>query len=182
MIKINLKFFIFVALCCLFFSACVKDTDFDQADDIVLSPVVELDLIYFNLRASDFVDTVTGNPRLTVTDTTEIEFLDGSFLQENLARAEFYFKFTNSIPRSFEVDFQFLSEANDTTYTTQTVVNEGSVSSPVITEFIENVEGEQILQLTSADKVVVSVTVPSSTVNVSGELNLKSKTTYFLEY
>ncbi len=173
---------IFAVCVCLFFTACIKDTDFDQAEDIALTPVVELDLIYFNLRADQFFDTINSNPILTVRDTTEIKFLDDSSLQESLKRAEFYFKFTNSIPRSFQVDFQFLSETNDTTYVAGTSVAEGTPTTPVITEFVENVEGDGILQITKANKVVVSVTIPSSDENLEGTLNLKSKTTYFLEY
>ncbi len=166
----------------LFFSACVKDTDFDQVDTIALTPIVELDLIYFNLQGGDFFDTINNTPILTYRDTTEIRFLDDTEIQESLKRAEFYFKFTNSIPRDFLVDFQFLSEQNDTTYTTQTAVNEGAVANPVITEFIQNVEGEDIVRLTQANRVVVSVTIPSSNATLEGNLNLQSKTTYFLEY
>ena len=175
--------FSFTIVCaCLFFTACIKDTDFDQSENIALTPIIELDLIYFDLRADQFFDTIAANPVLTVRDTTEIRFLNDSLLQESLKRAEFYFKFTNSIPRNFQVDFQFLSEFNDTTYTTVTSVAQGSPAAPVVTEFIENVEGENILNLTQADKVVVSVTISSSNQNLEGILNLKSKTTYFLEY
>ena len=173
---------IIMVCACLLFSACIKDTDFDQAEDNSLTPVVELDLIYFNLNANQFYDSINSNPILTVSDTTEIKFLDDTTLQESLKRAEFYFKFTNSIPRSFQVDFQFLSEANDTTYVAGTSVAEGMPTAPVITEYIENVEGDDILRLTQANKVVVTVTIPSSNENLEGTLNLKSKTTYFLEY
>lgn len=173
---------VFMVCACLFFTACIKDTNFDQAEDISLTPVVELDLIYFNLRADRFFDTITSNPILTVRDTTEIKFLDDSSLQESLRRAEFYFKFSNSIPRNFQVDFQFLSELNDTTYAVGTFVASGSLATPVITEFTDNVQGEAVLSLTRAHKVVVSVTIPSSNENLEGTLNLKSKTTCFLEY
>jgi len=173
---------IFMVFACLLFTACIKDTDFDQAEDIALTPVIELDLIFFNLQANRFFDTINSTQILTVRDTTEIRFLDDSTLQESLKRAEFYFKFTNSIPRDFQVDFQFLSELNDTTYVTATQVAQGTFAVPVITEFTENVEGEAILLLTQASKVVVSVTIPSSNENLEGTLNLKSKTTYFLEY
>jgi hypothetical protein len=173
---------IFLVCASFFFTACVKDTDFDQADTIALSPVIELNLIYFDLPANRFFDSITSTPILTVRDTTEIKFLDDSGLQESLKRAEFYFKFTNSISRNFQVDFQFLSELNEIAYVAQTTVNQGALSTPVITEFIENVEGEAILQLTQANKVVVSVTIPSANENLEGNLNLKSKITYFLEY
>lgn len=166
---------------CFFFTACIKNTDFGQAENIALTPVIELDLIYFNLRAGNFLDSITSTPILTVRDTTEIKFLGDSTLQESLKRAEFYFKFTNSISRNFQVDFQFLSEMNDTTYVAETYVDQGTLSIPVITEFIENIEGDGILQLIRANKVVVSVTMPSSGENLEGTLNLKSKATYFLE-
>jgi hypothetical protein len=162
-------------------SACVKDTDFDQAQEITLTPVVELDLIYFTLSAGDFFDEINNIPRLTITDTTEIRFLDDTDTQESLRRADFYFKFTNSIPRSFQVDFMFLSEQNDTTYSTQTSVNMGTIADPMITEFEETIEGDEILQLTMANRVVVAVTIPSADPDLEGELNLQSKTTYYLE-
>ncbi len=179
--KINLWLPFAMIFCLATFLSCVKDTDFDQAESIELTPVVELDLIFFTLSAPDFLDSITQSPRLTVVDTTEIRFLDDSGIQENLKRAEFFFNFTNSIPRSFEVDFQFLSEQNDTTYTTQTTVTEGTVATPEITVFTQSVEGEEILQLTQANKVVVSVTIPSADPSLEGLLNLQSKTTYFLE-
>lgn len=165
------------------FSACVKDTDFGQLDDLAITPVVELNLIHFDLDAGAFFDENTSNPRLVVTDTTEIRFLDDTEIQESLLRAEFYFKFTNSIPRDFEVDFQFLSETNDTTYVSETAVAAGTGASnaPVITEYTENVEGEDLVNLTMANKVVARVTIPSSDASLTGALNLKSKTTYFLE-
>ena len=160
----------------------MKDTDFDQANDVVLAPVVELNLIYFDLEAGDFYDTSTATSILTLRDTTNLPFLDDEEISESLKRAEFYFKFTNSVERSFIVDFQFLSTENDTTYTTQAQVTQGISSNPVITEFTENVEGESIEDLTLASKVVVSVTIPSSNADLTGNLNLESKTTYYLEF
>jgi len=167
--------FIFIA------SSCVKDTDFDQAQDIVLTPVVELNLIHFDLEAQDFYDGATMTERLTVSDTTEIKFLDGSGFQESLVRAEFLFRFKNSIPRNFNVDFQFLDSLRQPTYFTGTLVNQGSVANEVTTEFTQNVEGEDLLLLTTSDRVVVSVTIPDSGPNLEGNLKLQSKATYFFE-
>lgn len=161
--------------------SCVKDTDFNQAENVVLTPVVELDLIYFSTEAGEFFDSITNTSILTLRDTTEIRFLDDTGVQENLIRAEFLFNFTNSIPRTFEVNFQFLNEQNEETYATGTSVNAGTELAPVLTQFIQNVEGEEMLQLTMADRVVVSVTILSSDAGLQGVLNLQSKTTYYLE-
>lgn len=163
----------------LFFTACIKNTDFDQGENIALTPIIDLNLVYFDLRTSDFYDSINSIPIQTVRDTTEIKFLDDSTLQEDLERVEFYFKFTNSIPRNFQVDFQFLSENNDTTYVTETAVDQGMPSTPVITELIQNVEGDAILQLTQANKIVISVSMPPSSETLEGVLNLKSRATYF---
>lgn len=179
----NKSISLFIVACvCIFFTACIKDTDFDQIDDIVGAPIVELNLIHFDLPASDFFDSINSVPILTLSDTTRLSFLDDKALKENLKKAEFLFKFTNSIPRSFQVHFQFLSEFNDTMYVSQTQIPSGTLSSPTKKEFIDVVEEDAILQLTQAEKVVVTVNIASSSANLHGSLNMKSKATYFLEY
>lgn len=168
--------------CCLFLTACVKDTDFEQSEHITLSPIVEFDAVYFNLPAERFFDSSNSTQILTVTDTTKIKFLDGELLRENLRRVEFYFKFTNSIERSFQVDFQFLNQANDTTYVASTSVLPGRPHSAVVTEFFENIDGQDIQRLTQANKLAVLVTISDSEEDLVGTLNLKSKGTYYLEH
>ena len=46
--KKNLHLLFLITVILFFFSACVKDTDFDQTDDIVLDTVLELDFIFFD--------------------------------------------------------------------------------------------------------------------------------------
>ncbi len=172
----------FLSVLLFFLYSCIKDTDFNQAEDIALTPVIELDLIYFNVDADYFFDTDLQNPVLTVRDTTEIRFLDDSLTQKALKRVDFYFKFTNSIPREFLAEFDFISEQNQVTYQAQTQVLQGTIATPVITEYTQVVEGDDILQLTQANRVVVKVTIPSSNENLEGSLNLQSKATYYVEY
>lgn len=181
MIK-NLRIPIVVVFTSLLFVACIKNTDFDQAENIAATPIVELDFVYFNVDASQFYNDSLSLPILTLRDTTEIPFLDDSEIQESLIMAEYYYRFTNSIPRDFTVDFQFLSETNDTTYATNTTVLAGNSQTPVITEFTDLIEGESILQLTQASKFVISITIPSANDSLTGSLNLQSKTTYYLEF
>lgn len=173
---------IVVLSCCLIFTSCVKDTDFDQSEEIILSPIVEFDAIFFNLPANRFIDSITFNPILTVSDTTKIKFLDGELLRENLKRVEFYFKFTNTIPRNFQVDFQFLNSANDTTFVISNPVALGRANAPVVTELFENIEGPDLDRFTQANKLVVLVTIESANRSLEGNLNLQSKGTYFLEH
>ena len=158
--------------------ACVKDIDFDQTDDIILSPVVALDFIFFNINSENFSDISPTN--LIVTDTTSFDFLNEDFLVDNLIKADFYFKNTNSLPSQLITQYQFLDENNDLHYEIIIPVNSGSLSNPVITEHIEIIEEGTIVNLTMADKVVVNVKAPSPLDNLGGILNLQSKTTYYL--
>ena len=91
-----------VLLVVVLFSACVKDTDFDQAEDIAVTPIVELDLIHFDLPAMRFFDTVASSPVLTVRDTTDLEFLNDEEISANLERVEF----SSNLPMEFSVLFK----------------------------------------------------------------------------
>jgi hypothetical protein len=126
-----MKFFIclFLYAITMSFFGCVKDTDFDQLDAVVFTPEIELDLIYFDLDAGEFFDEITNTARFTVRDTTALDFL---------------FDFNNAIPRTFEVDFEFLRMDNSATYTTGTVVQPGTTDSPTNTLFTKVVEGEDL--------------------------------------
>lgn len=165
----------------VFFSACVKDTDFEKANNIVLAPIMEVDLLYFDLPAITFFDTVASSSILTVRDTTELPFLNDAELRNNLYRAEFTFKIINSIQREFQVDFEFLRGQIHVDSTIQITVAQGAVSNPVITEYTAVFEDEALLNLTRAEKVAVSVTIDSSNANLDGTIKLQSKTTYYLE-
>lgn len=163
------------------FTSCVKDTDFDQADNIVITPVLELDFIYFTLDENDYFDPVIGQQRLIVSDTTGFDFLNETFIQEDLKRAEFLFKFENSVNLDFTTEFRFLNDNNILKYELVIAIPAGSTTAPLLLEHIENIENQGIIDLTRASKVVFNVIIPSSIENIEGTLNLQSKTTYFLE-
>ena len=169
--------FLFTAVI-LFFTACIKDTDFNQTDDIVVTPTLELDFLFFNLNSENFSEIGMNN--LVVTDTTNFNFLNDEFTADNLLKADFYFKNTNSFPIQLTTQYQFLDENNNIHYEIIIPVNTGSNLNPVITEHNEIIEGDDIINLTMAEKVVVNIIASSSVDNLDGLLNLQSKTTYYL--
>lgn len=163
--------------------SCVKDTDFDQADNIALTPVYELDLIYFTVDAPTFQPTGAIGSSFQVSDTTDIRFLDDSFVVEALQRVEVFMRFNNSIPRDFETLIEFVNVNDRVRYSFSFPVQAGSVDNAIITEHIQIIESAaDIEELTKASRVVVTVTVPESPEGLEGSLNLQSKSTYFLEY
>lgn len=162
--------------------SCIKDTNFDQAEDVTLSPIVESNFIYLNLEGRSFFDSINNIQRLTVRDTTEIRFLDDSGFKEGLKKVDFLFKYTNSIPRQINVTYRFLSASSDTTYTIQNVVAPGSLQNVSMSENIENIEGNDLVNLTRANKVVVVISIPSADKNLPGNFNLQSKGTFYFEF
>jgi len=168
-----------LVLIMLFFVSCIKDTDFSQTEDIEVTPIIELDFLLFDLASQNFTDLGVNN--LVVSDTTNFDFLNGDFTIDNLIRAEFYFKFTNSIPLDFTTEFKFLDEDNDLQYTILIPVSNGNLITPTVTEHIENIVEEDILDLTRAEKVVLVFTASNSLENLDGLLNLQSKTTYYIK-
>jgi len=175
-IKPYLLFSIGIAM--LFFTACVKDTDFDQTDDILVTPVLELDFLLFTLDSESFSDIGVNN--LIVSDTTNLNFLNDEFTADNLIKAEFYFKYTNSFSVDFVSEYKFLDDDNELQYEIIIPINAGSIAAPLITEHIENIEGDNLLAITNAGKVVVNVIASSPVDNLDGSLNLQSKATYYL--
>jgi hypothetical protein len=169
--------FLFTAVISLFM-ACVKDTDFNQTDDILITPTVALDFLFFNLNSESFSNIGAAN--LVVTDTTFFELLNEDFTVDNLIKADFYFKNTNSFPIQLITQYQFLDENNELHYEIIIPINSGSLSNPVITEHVEIIEEGSIVNLTLADKVVVNVIASSPLDNIAGFLNLQSNTTYYL--
>jgi len=50
-----------------------------------------------------------------------------------------------------------------------------------VSYFVQSLDELQIKELTKAKKVLVTVTIPSSSQDLTGVLNLQSKTTYYLQ-
>ena len=147
----------------------------------MVRPEIELDLIYFNLEASKFYDYTNNTEILVIKDTTDLDFLGGNDITDILKGADFFFEFTNSIPRGFNVSFDFLNQADVSKYLMQTTVASENQDAPVVSYFVQSLDEPQIKELTRAKKGLVTVTIPSSSQDLSGVLNLQSKTTYYLQ-
>lgn len=164
------------------FTACVKDTDFNQTEDLVVSPIVEANFLFFTLDSGDFQPNPITAGQLRVVDTTEIRFLDDDFSIDNIVSAEFYFKTSNTFPVSLDAQFTFLSEENEPFYEINFPISASEDGSPVNTEFTQVLSAQDIELLTLNDKVIANITVQSEDENLEGVLNLQSKTIYFLEF
>lgn len=127
--KISLAFIFLIMM----LTSCVKDVDLDQAKDIVIPPKAALDLVFFTLTVEDF--TGDQNNRLRASDFTRLDFLDDDYIQNNLVRADFNFRFSNTFEREFVAVIRLLSEGNGVQHEMLIPIPAGSKTSPASVDF-----------------------------------------------
>ena len=171
-----------MCLCLLVVASCVKDVDFDQTEDIVIAPKVDLDLIFFSLNTSNFVGAATGNPIAVVRDTTRLEFLDDTFVQENLKEIDFLFRYDNSFSQSFVNRAVFLDEADEVQYEIEFDVTPSINGSTETTTFTQTVAETDLDAIKASIKLLIELTLEPNGDPIDGSLRHQSKALYSLEF
>ena len=162
--------------------SCVKDVDLDQTDEISLQPKVQVDLLIFDVDEVDFIDPETTALRTVIKDTVRLEFLDDSYIQDDLNKVEFSFKYTNTFPQDFNTTIYLLSENDRTQRKIDLIVKGGSSTSPEITEIIDFVDTAEIDMIKRSIKMVVEVAVVPNTEPFVGELKFQSKGLFYFVF
>ncbi|WP_408031882.1 hypothetical protein [Tenacibaculum xiamenense] len=161
-------------------SSCVEDLDFDQADDIELTPTYIGSLIYSNLPQTSLVSP-TGVEIGRITDVTRVEIFENS-VTDRLKKVDIDFEITNPFNRRFTIDFRFLNQANDETYRIPQIAVGPNVSKYKVKEEIILSENNNILNST---KIEVTLELLPSTdgsiidINDDKTFILKSAGTFY---
>lgn len=169
----------------IFITSCVKDVDFDQAENLSISPVLESSLIYFNFDAPRF-QTNDGTENVVEGDTFEMDIFNDDFARDNLVKAEMFFEVKNSINRRFQAEVQFL-DADDQVVHTFTINVIPNGNTEVVTTHTEIFENETLNQLKNTVKMGLTLTMFADASGVSldenspGTIQMRSKATLFLE-
>ncbi|MFK7749326.1 MAG: hypothetical protein AB8B65_13100 [Kordia sp.] len=164
-------------------ASCVKDVDFEQAEDIAISPVLEASLIFFDFQAAQFSEP-TGTAIVTEGDDLELDVFNDEFFRENLIKAEFFFEVTNTIDRNFRADVIMYDE-NDFilhAFAIDVMPNGNNEVEVTHTEVFEDALLEQFTN-TKRLEVVLNM-FPSPTgipldENSVGNIKMRSKATLF---
>lgn len=163
-------------------NSCVKDVDLDQAKDIALKPKLQIDLLIFDVGEADFVDTLTNQQKTIIRDTVRLEFLDDSYIQDDLVEVEFSFKYINSFSRSFHNKISFLAEDNSVQHLVEFNINPGDENNPAITEVIDLIAFDQIQVIRRSIKMAVEIEVLPGSDPFIGELKFQSKGLFSFEF
>ena len=166
-------------------SSCVSDVDFDQTENILPTPVFESTLVFSSLEAANFIDDVTQQEVLILTDTTRLEFINSDFFVDQLAKTNLTFQFTNSLDREFDVDFIFVNDLDEQRYLAQINVPSGQPDAPIMTTSNFLIEEPELSTFEEATKLIYRITLPVSTNPIDattlGNLKLESKATFYFE-
>ncbi len=162
--------------------SCVKDVDFDQTDEIVLTPVFEADFIYSKINTEDIIDIPTNTVIPVVRDTIAFDLLSTDVATENLERIELFFDFENTIERNIDFTFIFTGSDFAPLHSFTVTANMGTNATPVETEETEIFDQNLINTLSNATKIITEMRVANTTGSLQGELEVKSKATYFVRY
>ena len=175
------NFFLILGIVALAIS-CVKNVDFDQVNDLQLTPVFDVSLLFFEETPDRFIADdmeVIGN---FISDTTDLVISENSFVIENITRAELEFEFTNTISRNFRAEVVFLNAERVPIRTIDLNIPENQAGSA--TTHIENFPKEDINVIAATAQLVINFFLlpggEAITRNTQGILKLRSKGTFYL--
>jgi len=162
--------------------SCVKGVDLDQTEEIALTPDLQVSLLVFDVTGADFKDKDTGEFTAIIRDTVRLEFLDDSYIQDDLSTVEFSFRYSNSFPQAFRNKISFLSENDRVQHSLQFDIAQGEKENPAITDWVEFIENERIDVIKKSIKMVVEIEVIPNDNPFEGELNFESKGLFSFEF
>ncbi len=164
--------------------SCVKDVDFDQTEDIVLTPVLTSSVIFTEVEASQFSEN--GMELETVRDSvSNIEIFSDEFVNDNLVKVELVFEAINSINRTFNLQIDFLKDADELQHSFSFDALPSNSGSDIITEYTELFENESLEALKASTIMVITLRLYPSTdgssldENSAGTIALKSKGIFY---
>lgn len=176
---------IFPILLILLVTSCVKDVDFEQAEDLSISPVLESSLLFFNFPASEFQEP-TGTAIVVVQDELELDVFNDEFLRDNLIKAEFFFEVTNSIDRNFRADIIMYDANGGVTHSFDISIAPDGNNEVVVTH-TELFEGATLDQLKNTTRMQFVLSMFPSPTGIPldetsvGNIKMRSKATLFFE-
>lgn len=166
----------------LLFAGCVKDQDFDQVDEVVIAPRIETDLVFLKLTQENFLNS-NGEAEVSfVSQSTDLSFLQDSFIQNDLTQIDFDFATSNSFRQSFNTIVTFLDEVGNTVYEFSFFVPGSGNGTAVDFSYKEVIVGEDLLNFKNAVSMQVSSSIILSGDPIFGELDFQSKARLYFEF
>lgn len=177
-----LRSLLVLVLICTVGISCVKGVDLGQTEEIALTPDLQVSLLTFDVTQGDFNDKDTGEFTPIISDTVRLEFLDDSYIQDDLSTVEFSFKYTNSFSQPFRNKISFLSENNRLQHSVSFDIAQGGKNNPAVTDWVEFIGNNRIDVIKNSIKMVVEIEALPNQNTFEGELKFESKGLFSFEF
>jgi hypothetical protein len=166
-------------VCCLF--SCSSDLDFEQSNDFNIQPVFTTNLAYAELNAADFIKN--GSEEFFFRYVSNVDFLNTSFVVEDLNKAEMYFRIKNTIPREYVYNVTLLDVNNVPIHAIPISVPAYN-GKEILVEHTETFTGTNVAILTNTTHIVFSVLMRPGTPiteTTSGRVEFSSSLTAYFD-
>jgi hypothetical protein len=177
------KFFSTFLLSALFIS-CSSDLDFEQTQDLKLSPIMTGNFASFDIKATQFVSS--GVEQNSVSQELSFDIVKQESSTKYLNRADFYLEFTNTINRAYSISVNFLDESNLKLDSFELEVPAYASGDPIIVPRTEIFKTTRLDLFRKANKVkfevLMSPTGATLTNNSLGSLKMRSSATVYFLY
>lgn len=177
-----LKITIVLGVFSLVVMSCFKDVDFEQAQEIQLSPDLQVDLLYYNVNKLNFTNSGTNEFTPVIRDTVRLEFLDDDYIQEDLMFAELRFRHENKFPYSIRNKIKFLSANDRTQFSVNYDIPPGSMDAIAVVDTLRILETNEIGKLRRSIKMFIELELIDGGKDPEGELNFSSKGLFKFEF
>lgn len=171
-----LKYKILILVLNLTFFACTKDVDFNQINDLEVTPALEASLVFFDEPANRFLEN--GNEVSITQDFIIIDFFNNGFIEDNLVKAEFVFETENSIDRRFDLQIDFLDSSGQQQYSFSITQQPLSNNS-----YIEVFEDDALDALKRTTVIIFTLRLSSGSTPITEttqeSIKLKSKAVFY---
>lgn len=174
--KQNFKFKILILALNSILFACTKGVDFNQINDLEITPAIESSLVFFDEPASRFLDN--GNEILIIQDFIIVSLFDNKFIVDNLVKTDLVFETENSINREFDLQIDFFDNLGQSQHSF--LITQEPLSNLNFTEVFED-DTLDALKNTTVIIFTLRLSPGSPPINETtpGRIKLKSKAIFY---
>lgn len=180
------KYYLYKIVCLLLLTggsfSCTSDLNFDQVNDLKLTPVFEANFSYFNVRATAFVSS-TGLEYQWAYDEQEFDVFRDKYLNSYLQKVDFYFEINNTINRAYVLNVVLLDDNSNalTTINFNVPAYSGTTNTITRTEIFENMRLELLKRARKMRFLIAMEPGPTLNANSTGSIVLRSSATVYTE-
>jgi len=125
------RFILFFFGLLILHSCSTTSLDFDQADHLTVMPVFEGDILYFDLKKPNLIDS-TGSFRSVISDTVDFGIFEDGKVRDGFIKADITVAYNNTFERSFDTKLFFIDVHEQAVDSSALLIMPATTVQPVI--------------------------------------------------